>query len=475
VCAAAANDGCTLQAVCNGTAMTCPAQTIEPVNTVCYSYDDGSYTYTYGCDAAGGCTVLLSQVSSCPILYTWDGQEFAYESDLYTGGALGHLTVNGYKKPDPNDGYVVQANAALVDDLLEFRIVEELDEMDYGDEGQLYAVDVPAGIRVVPNGNGSGLLTMAKRLLTIGEVGRPLVSATHVETGEDVTAAVAASDHVYATLSDDPETATWQTIEADLGDLSQATTIKLVVDALARHPLTPQGIANNWAVDPSDWISKLEVLDATGNWVQVPRPLVTLMKPKDFPRAMAIDISHVFLSSTYKIRISWAIKTYVDAVWIDTTPAAPMVITAGTLEAATLDRHGFSYTTPGDPAQYVYAQPGLYSWPLGPGAYTAYGDVTPLLGATDDMFAVFGAGDELALLFAPPAPPAVGLTRYWGLMPVGYYKRRSFDDGSGAVPYSVSPMPFAAMSNFPYAAPEAYPSDATHQAYLTSWNTRVVP
>jgi hypothetical protein len=31
------------------------------------------------------------------------------------------------------------------------------------------------------------------------------------------------------------------------------------------------------------------------------------------------------------------------------------------------------------------------------------------------------------------------------------------------------------MSNFPYGAPEEYPTDAAHQDYLGTWNTRTVP
>jgi hypothetical protein len=36
----------------------------------------------------------------------------------------------------------------------------------------------------------------------------------------------------------------------------------------------------------------------------------------------------------------------------------------------------------------------------------------------------------------------------------------------------VEPLPFHAMSGYPYGPTEAYPADATHRAYREEWNTR---
>jgi DNA-directed RNA polymerase specialized sigma24 family protein len=38
---------------------------------------------------------------------------------------------------------------------------------------------------------------------------------------------------------------------------------------------------------------------------------------------------------------------------------------------------------------------------------------------------------------------------------------------------SVAPMPFHAMSSYPYRPGEAYPSDEQHRRYLSEYNTRV--
>ncbi|HEY3318169.1 MAG TPA: hypothetical protein VGK50_07090, partial [Coriobacteriia bacterium] len=105
-----------------------------------------------------------------------------------------------------------------------------------------------------------------------------------------------------------------------------------------------------------------------------------------------------------------------------------------------------------------------------PGAYTRFGDVTPLLALRDDEFVVYGGGDEVDLRFTPPAPCAPGTERHWVLLTHGYYKDYKTD-----VTHTVEPLPFAAMSNFPYASGEHYPDDPEHLGYLAEWNTRVEP
>ena len=92
-----------------------------------------------------------------------------------------------------------------------------------------------------------------------------------------------------------------------------------------------------------------------------------------------------------------------------------------------------------------------------------------LVTGPDDMFALFGSGDQVRLLFQPPAPAPAGVTRRFLLYTKGYYKAYN----NTSVSRTVDPLPFDAMSNFPYdATVERYPSDAQHQQYLRDYNTR---
>ena len=81
------------------------------------------------------------------------------------------------------------------------------------------------------------------------------------------------------------------------------------------------------------------------------------------------------------------------------------------------------------------------------------------------------AGDEVALRFTPVAPPTTGSRRRYVLHTHGYYKDLTFD-GS----HDVEPLPFGAMSNYPYdTAVEHYPDDPDHTTYRQTYNTRVMP
>jgi hypothetical protein len=55
---------------------------------------------------------------------------------------------------------------------------------------------------------------------------------------------------------------------------------------------------------------------------------------------------------------------------------------------------------------------------------------------------------------------------------VGYCKDM---DPYTAHPEAVEPLPFRAMSGYPYRPDEAYPATPEAAAYRREWNTRVVP
>jgi hypothetical protein len=40
--------------------------------------------------------------------------------------------------------------------------------------------------------------------------------------------------------------------------------------------------------------------------------------------------------------------------------------------------------------------------------------------------------------------------------------------------FTSDPLPFRAMSGFPYLPSESYPNDAAHMNYITTYNTRAV-
>ena len=127
---------------------------------------------------------------------------------------------------------------------------------------------------------------------------------------------------------------------------------------------------------------------------------------------------------------------------------------------------------PAGNVQYIYEKTsatGPYTRPFG--TYTRYGDVLPLLTATDDKLAVFGSGDEVRLDFDPSKLPALpeGWVRDYFFAANGYEKDMDFYAAEGNY---VAPLPFLSMGEYPYTATKAFPLDDAHVNYLLEYNTR---
>ena len=110
-------------------------------------------------------------------------------------------------------------------------------------------------------------------------------------------------------------------------------------------------------------------------------------------------------------------------------------------------------------------------WNQHPGMYTRYGDVLPLVGKVDDQFVILGAGDALSLRFDAHGipPPGAGMRRDYLVYLDGWAKDR---DPNTVQALEVEPLPFHAMSGYPYRPDEHFPDDAAHQAWRAQWNTR---
>ena len=95
-----------------------------------------------------------------------------------------------------------------------------------------------------------------------------------------------------------------------------------------------------------------------------------------------------------------------------------------------------------------------------------------LLVKTDDQFVIAKTGDEVALEFdaAAGALPS-GWTRTYLLQGDGFSKEMDINSAS---PDTVDPLPFHAMSSYPYPADERYPETPEHRAYRAQFNTRRV-
>jgi hypothetical protein len=244
----------------------------------------------------------------------------------------------------------------------------------------------------------------------------------------------------------------------------------------------------------------VEALDAQGKWKRV---MDDMGFPAGGPRTMTADLTGKLPLGTRKIRITTNLQIYWDSVLIDRTrQVAPpsrrlsgrhlarradseieakgcrrydYCVTAVPLVRADLEFHGYPFKIEGTPpgnVRYIYEKAsatGPYTRPSG--TYTRYGDVLPLLTATDDKLAVFGSGDEVQLDFDPTNLPALpkGWVRDYFFAANGYEKDMDFYAAEGNY---VAPLPFLSMGEYPYPPMKTFPLDNAHVNYLLEYNTR---
>ena len=106
---------------------------------------------------AGGKTYKYEEAQrlsgSCPIIWTWNGREFEYITDVLGVAPLGASSGDGKYFPVDHDEYIQISGKSLVpvDGEYRIRITEELSEVAYIDQLKLIAVDHPAEMSVFTN------------------------------------------------------------------------------------------------------------------------------------------------------------------------------------------------------------------------------------------------------------------------------------------------------------------------------------
>jgi hypothetical protein len=107
------------------------------------------------------------------------------------------------------------------------------------------------------------------------------------------------------------------------------------------------------------------------------------------------------------------------------------------------------------------------------GAATRFGDVRPLLERSDDQYIVMVPGDEATIEFDAAALKELtpGWKRTFFLYSDGWIKDSDLNTAHGT---TVEPLPYHAITSYPYAPGDAYPTDSARQRYQREYNTRVI-
>ena len=126
---------------------------------------------------------------SCPMIFTWDGEQFTFITDVLGVAPLGASSGDGQFFPVDHQEYVSIPSGKLKqrDGVYEVRMTEELREVSYLDQIQLQAVDHPASIDILTNEKFKSPPFPEFRLFGVDHRVYPV--AAHDQDGKDVLAA----------------------------------------------------------------------------------------------------------------------------------------------------------------------------------------------------------------------------------------------------------------------------------------------
>ncbi len=426
---------------------------------------------------------------SCPFLYTWNGDEYVFVTDVMWRSALGMpLGIMGarearsYAPPGASQEYLRIPGDLLQarDGAFSLQFTEELWETIYLDEMKLLAVDHPDSVEVYVDERFVPPAPASLRIFQVARKRTP-VSATD-DRGVDLLPALRSKDDRYAsnlTPGKYQGITEMHDLVLDLGEEARAERVVLFLNGW----IFPSDASINVAMSQSDAVRAvfpyLQVADGEGRWQTV---IDNLSVPSGKNKTVIADLTGRFLSEDRRVRIRTNMEVYWDHIFFSTGgPGAGqggLRITTLLPRAADIHYRGFSrlYRKGGryGPHWFDYSDVTTEPrWSDLEGDYTRYGDVRPLLLESDDMYVIVNAGDEVTVEFdAAEAPePPDGWRRTFLLYTDGWIKDGDLNTATGQ---SVEPLPFHSQSRYPYGPDESYPKDEAHRRYLAEYNTRKV-
>lgn len=413
-------------------------------------------------------------LGSCPYLYSWNGREFVFATDLLWAAPLGLQRAEGKLMP-AREWEFLKIDTPMVprDGRYEIQVTEELWEAAYFDTFRLVVVDHPAAVEIFSNEKVGPPDIAAFGIHAVRTPIRP-VAATRGDGGDlrgDVIAADGRFARSYAKKLRQGLVAD-NSLVLDFGAIPDALKAKLVLTGWT-YPTT---VSENVALshDPSLALPKppsLSVPDGAGGWREV-IPFTGF--PGGKTKSIVIDLSGLLDPAHARLRIDTTMEISWDEAFLVSGEEALTLATVE-LDPVSADLHwrGRSRIEQEDgdaPERFVYAPPlEGPAWPPMRGRFTRYGDVRELVAEGDDRLVIMGAGDEMTVAFpVPPGPPA-GWRRSFLLHSIGWDKDANLATAEGQ---TVEPLPFRGMRAYPPADDDQPETSPAREAWLRDDQTR---
>jgi len=413
--------------------------------------------------------------SSCPVLFAWNGQKYKLVTDVIGAAVVGHwFTPTRRSTPNPGEWIKVDgAELAEMQGKLSLRFIEPMEEVNYIDQLRLVAVDHPANVEVNPDERFLDDPPFASGRVVASMGVRLPVGAWDGE-GHDVLAKLSRRDHEFAsgfTSTPYDGFANLHTLTLDLGDVKQGSPLRLLMTGYVNY-FSATSLYSAWQANIKPISPYVEAETSDGSWQRIPGEAGF---PAGLERTIVVDLSGKLPAGARRIRLVSNLEIYWDQVLIDNNSEPEVRSTEVPLVDATERFRGYPKqidgASPGD-LDYDYNRVSL----TGPfqhqrGNYTRFGDVTQLVSAIDDRYAIFGSGEEIATEFDATKLPELPTEwkRDYFFYANGFVKDMDWWDAS---PFTVTQLPFHKMSAYPYPANENFPDDADATDYQLQWNDR---
>jgi tetratricopeptide (TPR) repeat protein len=387
---------------------------------------------------------------SCPFLFAWNGHSMQFVKDTVPWGAAIGLRIDGVgtdRIAATEEWYKIPRTALQsLHGYYDLRVTGELWESYYYDALSLIVVDHPAGTEIFTDERFD--VPPVKRAITAVAPPQPIARAVD-DHGRDVTETLSALDGNYL---DTFGRGQYQGItrdhyvEIDLGNRAPDSGPLWLIARGWIHPSdSTVNVAMSQGGHPLPQGLSLEIPDGHGGW-KIAR--ANLGFPAGRNKICLLNLTGLFQSGVPKrLRLRTNLEIYWDQMqWARGLPDTPLRITPLQTANADLRYRGFSTihqanaSSPEIP-DYNHLMGTAPIWRDLAGYYTRYGDVRPLLRHTDDRYVMMNAGDELALRFEAPAPPAAGWVRDYVIAGDGWVKDGDYNSTDSQ---TVLPLPYHA-------------------------------
>lgn len=435
----------------------------------------------------GNATALEKQLlkGSCPFLYTWDGEKYVFVKDILWRSALGMpLGIMAesatYAFADAAQEYVKIPGEMLKqrDGTYDLQITSELWETIYIDKLELVVIDHPASFEVFVDEKFTPPPYPEHKIFKVANEKVP-VRATDGK-GNDLTKLISKKDDKYIAnfeLQKFQGVTENTVLELDLGESINTENLSLFMNGW----IFPSDASINIAISQGNEIQmnppQLQIINAAGEWQTVD---IQIGFPMGKRKTIIIDLSDVFLTDDYRLRIQTNMQIYWDYIFFANVDSAlPMQTTNLTVKTADLHYRGYSAMERKGgrygPHWFDYSSVSTgQKWRDLTGQYTRYGDVQPLLTQADDMYVINNSGDEITIKFDASKVQELpdGWKRDFLIYSEGWVKDGDLNTAFGN---TVEPLPFHGMSEYPYdPSIERFPTDSLHRAYQKQYNNRTV-